>query len=119
MQTLLDAVIEVPHAHGLTSCHVLVTCGHPPARPVVQITELADNEGPSISMVYELLAARVRELVHLDVEPVWLERWSSRAVASALLHDEPTSSWHLREETPVGWRRVPLNRAATQRLLAP
>lgn len=80
-----ETMLQLPVEQGATRCHVRVVPLN--ARPVVVITELADNQGLSIDLNFDVVATRVRRLLPAGCEPVWLERWEGRSLAAFVLHD--------------------------------
>ena len=113
----LDLVLTLPAEQGGTRCHVSVrsTSGH---RPLVVVTELADNPGHSIALAFDAIARRVRDLLPADaVEPLWLECWPSRALAALLLHDRTVPSVQLLSQHAGRWLRTPLSHTAVADLL--
>ncbi len=117
MEALLDAVLDVPHAHGVTRCHVVASRSDMGRRAIVLVSELDDNPGPSISLAFDAITQFVRDILPLDQEPVWIEHWPSRALASLLLRDEAMMSHHLRLRGPTGWSSHPLDQASMKLLL--
>ena len=113
----LDLVLTLPEAEGGTRCHVGVrsTRGR---RPLVVVTELADNPGHSISLAFDAISRRVREMLPPgSVEPLWLERWPGRALAALVLHDRTVPSVQLLRQHAGQWQREPLSNAAVADLL--
>jgi hypothetical protein len=117
MEALLDAVLDVPHAYGVTRCHVVASARGAGRQTIVRVSELADNPGPSISLAFDAITHLVRDLLRLEEEPLWVEHWPSRAIASLLLHDEAMMSHHLRLLGPAGWIRCPLDQASMRLLM--
>jgi hypothetical protein len=92
--------------------------GAPGMTPVVVISELSDNPGPSVRAAFSEVARRVREVLPSWAdEPVWIERWSERALADFLVRGQTSTATHLWREGDAGWISRPLAQPAAAQLL--
>jgi hypothetical protein len=108
MDKLLDARLEVTHVLGTSTFHALACREARHGRVVVRITELEDNDGPSISLIFDLIARHVRQLLPRGEEPVWIEHWPGRSIAAFVLHDDLVASYHINLENDGSWIQRPI-----------
>jgi hypothetical protein len=113
---LFDGEVQLPVEAGGTRCRVTAyLCSD--GVPVVVVTELPDNGGVSISLAFDAIAQRVRAGVLRGLrEPVWVERWSDRALAEMVLRERQLAADHLMVEGIDGWLRLPLPASVAEQL---
>jgi hypothetical protein len=117
VMVLYEGELVLPDHVGGTRCHLRIHRGRV---PIVVVTELADNPGPSVSLVFALIAGHVRSrFLDGSSEPVWVERWPQRAFASLVMREGGTASTHLRYELAGKWLRCPVTPAVAALLGLP
>lgn len=113
----VDEQVALLPSEGGTVCHVQCWQGASGFALVV-VTELPDNPGLSVSLNFGAVAAAVRARMPAGAQdPLWVESWPGRSLASYLLHDVIICAHHLLWQSGGAWWRRPLSAAATRQLL--
>lgn len=112
-----DGVLELPPTVGGTRCRVTVYL-RDQRTPVVIVSELSDNEGPSVSLAFDVVAQFVRAQLPADSgEPLWVQRWPERALAALILRGGRVAATHVLVEQGGAWWRRPVSGPAAAQLL--
>jgi hypothetical protein len=111
-------LLVVAHRDGDVSCLVEVWLDDLPEPPaLVIVEEIPDNSGVPISVAMDEISDQVRHGLQEHDEPIWVERWASRALASVVLSRSGVTT-HMRAQRHAdGWRRQPMTAGDLELLL--
>ncbi len=117
--TLYEGSLQFPDEPCTSSYRVLVRASRSGGLPVALIEDTVENGGMSAHFRFDEIVRTVRAKLPPDTaEPIWVQRWAARAVASWLLGRADITSDQLMIPMARGWWKQPIPAAVTSEMLS-